>query len=105
MSVFTESGISLQCSDCYAFLGAPEVPPRPTTEAKPTQPAPRRAATKKPEPARSFDVVKAAKARLREIERELKRMRKLETEASQLRRLLSAAERPLADVKPLRAKS
>lgn len=105
MSVFTERGITVQCSDCYATVAQPEPAaraeqPRVTAERKrsaaPTTKAPATA---------GFDVIKAAKARLREIDRELRRLRKLEAEATKLRRLLSAAERPLADVKPLRAKA
>lgn len=38
------------------------------------------------------DVVKAARARLREIDAEVKRLRKLEREGAELRRLLAAAK-------------
>lgn len=38
------------------------------------------------------DVVKLAKRRLREVERDLRRMKRLETERDQLRRLIDAAE-------------
>lgn len=54
---------------------------------------------------KSFDVIKAAKARLRFLKKEIAKLRKLEKEQASLTRLLAAAEKPLAvvrDIKPAR---
>ncbi len=69
---------------------------------------PRAAAAPKAQPARRIaldkplNVIKAAKARLRELEREIKRVRALEKERDELRRLLDAAtNKPRAVVREL----
>jgi hypothetical protein len=52
------------------------------------------------------DVVRLARARLREVEREIKRIHKLETERDELKRLLDAAAgKPLALVRSLPTRS
>lgn len=51
----------------------------------------------------SFDVIKAAKARLRELDRQIRQLKKLEKEREQLKRLLDAAQGRPAEVKRLRA--
>lgn len=56
-------------------------------------------------PKKPLNVVKAAKARLREVNREIKRLRALETERDELQRLLAAAEnKPRAIVRDIAAK-
>ncbi len=51
-----------------------------------------------------LNVVKAAKARLRDVEREIKKLRALEKERDELRRLLDAAtNKPRAVVRELSA--
>ncbi len=69
---------------------------------------PERVEAPKAQPARriSFDkplnVVKAAKARLRDVEREIKKLRALEKERDELRRLLDAAtNKPRAIVREI----
>lgn len=62
------------------------------------KPPVRRAKDDKP-----VDVVKLAKARLRQVEVELRRMRKLEVERDKLRRLVEAADnRPRAVVRDIK---
>ncbi len=76
-----------------AMFRTPEVQ---NVAAPRAQPA-KRIATDKP-----FDVIKAAKARLRAVEREIKRLRALETERDELRRLLDAAmNKPRATVREI----
>jgi hypothetical protein len=58
-------------------------PPAPTRPGVSKAPAPIR---EKPQ-----DIVKLARARLREVEREIKRLQKLEKERDELRRLIDAA--------------
>ena len=53
-----------------------------------SMPRPRKA------PPRPINVVRLAKQRLREVEREIKRLKALETERDELRRLLDAAKAP-----------
>ncbi len=110
---FTTGGLAQKCPrlDCGAALGTVPVstPGHGALQAEAPTGLPsthkltRRATA--PTPTESFDVVKAAKARLREVKRQLKAMKALEAERAQLERLLAAAERPLAEVKRLRATS
>ncbi len=106
---FTTGGLHQKCPrvECNVSLGGVQVTA--SSEAPIAIAAPRGLTAPykrtRPAPAQSFDVVKAAKARLREVERQLRDMRKLETEREQLKRLLTAAERPLAEVKRLRSSS
>lgn len=102
-SDFTDQGIQERCprAECGAIIVT-----RPTVNVATTSPAVAPAkrtrgapSTAQPE---SFDVIKAARARLREVERQIKQLRKLEKERDQLSRLLKAADRPLATVKPIR---
>ncbi len=100
---FTTGGLMQMCPriECGVPLGAvqhseSEPPPRPAAIKKRTAKAPA------PE---SFDVIKAAKVRLRELNRRIKELKLLEQERDKLQRLLTAAERPLAEVKRLRANS
>ncbi len=52
------------------------------------------------------DIVKLAKARLREVQQELKRLTKLQKERDELTRLIAAAEaRPLAVVREMSKRS
>lgn len=51
---------------------------------------------------RPIDVIKLARARLRDVEREIKRLQKLEVERDELKRLLDAAARPLAVVRQMK---
>lgn len=67
------------------------------------KPAAKRVIARKP--AESFDVIKAAKQRLRFLKTEIKALKKLEKERDQLERLIGAAERPLASVSPLKSKT
>lgn len=48
------------------------------------------------------DVIRLARQRLKDVEREIKRLHKLETERDELKRLLAAA-RPVAIVRPIRS--
>ncbi len=73
--------------------------------------APERVAPARPQPTKRIardkplNVVKAAKARLREVERDLKRLRKLEVERDELKRLIHAAvTKPCANVRDIAAK-
>ncbi len=73
--------------------------PRPATPA-------RRVAVRPAKPLAPKDVVRLAKARLREVEAELKRMRRLELERAELQRLLAAAKSgPRAVVRELPKRS
>jgi hypothetical protein len=55
---------------------------------------------------RPRDVVRLARARLREVERDIRRIKKLETERDELKRLLAAADnRPLAVVRKMPTRS
>lgn len=52
----------------------------------------------------TFDVIKAAKQRLRYLKKEIKTLRKLEKEKAQLEKLLAAAEKPVALVTNINTK-
>jgi hypothetical protein len=97
---FTQDGLAQKCPriECGAALGNVQ---RAEVVAS-VAPASK---SSKRTPAQSFDVVKAAKARLREVKRQLKAMKALEIERDQLTRLLAAAERAPAVVSRLRATS
>lgn len=107
VTMFTAEGLVYRCprAECNSLLGRPEPEPEPSAE-EPVIHVPQRPAQTKPKqvPA-TFNVVKAARARLREVERQIKRLRKLEKERDELKRLLSAAraEPKTATVKSLRA--
>jgi hypothetical protein len=49
-------------------------------------------------------VLKAARARVKEIKAELKRMRGLQTELGQLERMLAATKKPLASLTPINSR-
>lgn len=51
-----------------------------------------------------LDVIKAARARLRWVRKEIKALRKLEAEEAKLERLLAAADAPLAIVRDINPK-
>ncbi len=73
------------------------IPKRSATPIKPAHPA--------KQPTKPLNVLKAAKARLREVERDLKRLAKLEVERDELKRLIHAAEnKPCAIVRDIAAK-
>lgn len=60
----------------------------------------------KPSPIAPKDVIRLAKARLKEVEREIRRIQKLETERDELKRLLDAAAgKPIAIVRSLPTRS
>lgn len=66
-------------------------------------PAPARKAV---EPLKPVDVIKLARKRLRDVEREIRRLHKLEIERDELKRLLdAAAHKPLATVRSLPTRS
>jgi hypothetical protein len=98
---FATEGMLQRCprAECGGSLG---LVPSASTVAKVAPVAVKRA---KRAPAESFDVIKAAKARLREVKRQLKAMKALEVERDQLTRLLAAAERAPAGVKRLHVAS
>lgn len=73
----------------------------PAVIAQPVAPAKK---TQKVDKTETFDVIKAAKQRLRYLKKEIKTLRKLEKEQVQLEKLLAAAEKPLAIVSPINAK-
>lgn len=76
------------------------VPAQPVVAAKPTVVAAKAAALK------PVDVVKLARTRLREVERDIKRLKKLETERDELKRLLdAAAHKPRATIRSLPTRS
>lgn len=82
-------GRKFPAADKHPDTGAPlaqtqqELPPKP-------QPRPLPPAAKKAEP---FDVIASAKARLRELNTEIRRLQKLTRERDQLARLLAAAKK------------
>lgn len=105
VTMFTPEGLVYRCPrpECNSLLGRPE--PEPSAE-EPVVHVPHRPVQAKPKQApATFNVVKAARARLREVERQIKQIRKLEKERDELKRLLSAAkaEPKTATVKSLRA--
>ncbi len=60
----------------------------------------------KPSPLKPVDVVKLARARLREVERDIKRLKKLEVERDELKRLLdAAAHKPSRNLRSLPTRS
>ena len=85
-----------QCQKCQAQLaepaeihgGPPQAPPKPVEPPPIGRRTRRRAAADGSAP---LDIVKAAKARLRWLNRGLKRLKKLEQERTELQRLLDAA--------------
>jgi len=104
-SDFTDQGIQERCprAECGAVIVTRSTAsPMPVAQPAPARRGRAKSPTERPE---AFDVVKAAKARLREVERQIKLLKALETERDKLQRLLKAAERPLAAVKPIRGAS
>jgi hypothetical protein len=87
-------GVVARCSrnECRAVI--PEAV-EPSAQSKP----------KRAERTESFDVIKAAKQRLRFLKSEIKTLKKLEKERDKLERLIGAAERPLASVSPIKTKT
>ena len=71
------------------------------------QPQPKATKPNKPEPMAGLGprgVIKAAKARINELKRELRRHEKLKAELAELERLVEAAKTPPAPVRALRAR-
>lgn len=64
---------------------AAQVAPAPQRRPIPGQP---------PKPSEPLNVIKLARVRLRELDREITRLRKLERERDELRRLLAATKQP-----------
>lgn len=91
----SHNSVIAKCSrdECRAVIAQPAESPEPVKS--------RRAAIK----ADSFDVIKAAKQRLRFLKSEIRALKKLEKERDQLERLIGAAERPLASVSPIKSKT
>lgn len=98
-----------ECLSCHSKGTAVESDPgTPTNPLAVAQTAPKVAAgkpsaaslagTNKRAPLESFDVVRAAKARVRELNREIARLEKLKTERDQLKRLLVAANQKTGTV-------
>lgn len=87
-----------------AFVPGPEArTPAPVAVSPKTVEAPHRAQAK---PIKPVDVVKMARARLRDVDREIKRLKKLEIERDELKRLIDAATgKPLAIVRSMPTRS
>lgn len=99
ISSFTPAGLVRLCSKCglkvatvdraEAVRGqAPVAPVAPT--ATPTRPH----VMPEPKPTKPRSVLRQARARVTELNREIKRLERLRTERDELKRLLAAAKKP-----------
>lgn len=83
--------VSRRCAKCgtpwRATVAAVQLQPEPQQPAKPV-------AKKATSPLSGLDVIKAARARLRELNAEISRLKKLTAERDRLERLLTAAKTP-----------
>ena len=91
---FTETGMVYKClADGTVFADSPAAHEE-LNEAPRREPESKRAApTNKSAPVTDRDVVRLARARLRELNAEIKRLRKLEAQRDALKRLLAAADK------------
>ncbi len=88
--------------DDFPIMGADPAMFRGPDAATPSPPPAR---TSKNRPTKPVNVLQAAKARLREVKREINRLRKLEAERDELTRLIQAAEqKPCAIVRDIAVK-
>jgi|GEM_PF-2835252 hypothetical protein len=111
-AVFTNGAVRNRCNGC-GNLFAPEVTeqPGPTEEQEPRPiPAPVLRAVTAPQqaaPLSTTSLLKSARARARELTREINRLKALTKERDELRRLIAAAKQPspkrTATVRQLRA--
>ncbi len=83
---------------------APQQPVQ--SEAVRVQLQPRQAANIQPAELKPVNVIRLARARLREVERDIKRLKKLEVERDELKRLLdAAAHKPARTLRSLPTRS
>jgi len=96
----TAAGAQHTCRKCQAVIPAhaleeaEDAPPPPAVAPSAHRTTPATAAASPDAP---LDVIKAAKARVRFLNAEIRRLRKLETERDELVRLLAAAKTPKAE--------
>ena len=89
--------VTFICGTCALPIGKQEK--EPVVQAV----VPRGKAQKPVAQSESFNVLRAAKKRLKVVEAEIKRLRKLEKEQGELQRIIAAASRPVATVRQIKA--
>jgi len=70
-----------------------------------SEPRPNKQRAQKQKQDKPLNVLRAAKARLKQVRSEIKTLRKLEQEERELSRIIKAAETPVAEVTPIRKSS
>lgn len=106
-SAYGSDGIEHTCLDCLTVFRNETAAPAPV-ERKPAPVAHVSPAKAKPLKATEQDVIKLARAQLKQLNAEIKRLKKLEVQRDAIKRLLAAADaKPegAANVRPLRSSS